>query len=376
MRILANAFLVVFAIEAFLTLLSSQWTGAESTWFENLRLLSGGVATVVSLPVFALLGFNPNLRWRIFLPPCLLLSWVAVGAMPLSIWLSVADARLAVGALEVLLAVMAFAFCRQQNGGKGWLLGPEAMHGPTFSGRTAVGFTALNLLAILPASLAYLAFSAAVGVGYVSAGFVEIRTDGIHLSHREYARDGRRIHLVAMMHVGDPAFYQETLESFPTDGAIILAEGVRDETGLLSEGLNYGNLAAGLGLVVQPELDDGDRELRYADVDVSEFSPRTLALLAGVARVFGAETFGEAFREYAELSDMSSEVAAESIETLKHDLIDLRNDHLLAEVEAALADYDVVVVPWGALHLPGIQQRVIELGFEQTAATDRRVVSW
>ena len=39
-------------------------------------------------------------------------------------------------------------------------------------------------------------------------------------------------------------------------------------------------------------------------------------------------------------------------------------------------DYDVVVVPWGGLHLPGIEDRVRELGFVQDAATDRRVISW
>ena len=73
---------------------------------------------------------------------------------------------------------------------------------------------------------------------------------------------------------------------------------------------------------------------------------------------------------------MNSETAVETIAGLKRDLLDLRNDHLLVEIEKALRDYDHVVVPWGALHLPGIQEQVRGLGFVQAAETDRRVVGW
>jgi hypothetical protein len=379
LRIFANAFLVAFALEALFTIASSQvgeQVGGQGAGLSAARGLFTSLVSVASLPLFILMGLSPDLRWRIFLPPCLLLSWLAAGAMPLPIWLSAADARLLIGVLEALLAVVAFGFCRQQNGGEGWLLRQDAMLGPAFSGRTAVGFSVLNLFVILPVSIAYLALSAAAGIAHLTAGFVELRADGIHLSHREYARDGERIHLVAMMHVGEPAFYRELFDSLPSEGAITLTEGVRDEGGLLSDGLDYGNVAAGLGLVVQPEFDGTGRELRNADIDVSQFSAPTLELLAGVAKVFAAESFGKAFRAYAELSDMSSEDAARALATLKHDLLDLRNDHLVGELEAALGHYDVVVVPWGALHLPGIEERVLALGFEQVDAADRRVVIW
>ncbi len=382
MRIFANAFLVAFAIDALFAIAVSQshGVGAGAPWLASVRDLLMGFVSLASIPLFVLMGIHPGLRWRIFLPPCLLLSWIMLGAMPLPIWFSASNAALVAGALEAAFAVTAFGLCRQwnrANGADGWLLGEQALRGPTFSRHTAVGFTALNLLVILPASLAYLALAAAAGVGHLTQGFVEIRSDGIHLAHREYVRGGQTIHLVAMMHIGDSAFYEELVLALPRQGAITLAEGVTDETGVLSGGLSYGNVAAELGLVEQPELSAGDRELRHADVDVSAFSRETLELLTGVGRVLGSATSTDALIAYAELSNhVGSEDPTRMIAAFRHDLIDLRNDHLLGEIETSLRDYDVVVVPWGGLHLPGIEDRVRELGFVQDAATDRRVISW
>lgn len=380
MRSFANAFLIAFAIDALLRVASSQLSGGpELSWVVGSAAALTGLLVLASLPIFVLMGMRPALRWRIFLPPCLYLSWIAMGAMPLPIWFSGSGALLVAGALEAVCAGTAFAFCRQQNGGKGWLLDEASLRGPGFSGRTALGFTALNLLVILPASLAYLAASAAGGIGYLTEGFVEIRSDGVHLAHREYVRGDQTIHLVAMMHIGESDFYEELAEALPGKGSITLAEGVTDETGLMPEGLFYGNVATGLGLVEQPAFGSGEGEggeVRYADVDLGEFSPETLEFLKGVARIWNSKTVADALIVYVGIVKMSSEKAERTVAALRHDLIELRNDRVLAEIERSLPDYDTVVVPWGALHLPGIQQRIRELGFVQEAATDRRVVRW
>ena len=376
MRIFANAFLVAFALDAVLAMAAAELTGAGTAWLAGLRTLFTGIVTAASLPLFVLMGIHPGLRWRIFLPPCLFLSWTAMGAMPLPIWFSALDALLIVGALQAAFAATALMSCRLLNSGNAWLLEEHALSGANFSGRTAVGFTALNLLVILPASVAYLVLSVAAGVGHLTQGFVEIRGDGIHLSHREYRRGSQTIHLVAMMHIGEPAFYQDLIETLPMQGAITLAEGVTNDAGQLPERRSYSSIAAGLGLVPQPELGGNNRKLRYADVDLSEFSPETREFLAGVERVMNAETLEAGVRAYLELSDMGSETAVRTLNALKHDLIDLRNDHLFAEIETSLRDYDTVVVPWGALHLPGIQDRIRDLGFEQELAMDRLVIRW
>ena len=378
LRVFANGFLIAFAIDAVFVLTSSLLAGSGASWLVSARVAFTALLTFASLPLFVMLGIHPGLRWRIFLPPCLFLSWIALGAMPLPIWFEPLEAQRAAGALEAVLAVLAFVLSRQSNraGGGGWLLDDDALRGPSFSGRIAVRFTALNLLVILPASLLYLGFAAAAGVGHLSAGFVAIRADGIHLSQREYTRGGQTIQLVAMMHIGDPSFYRELLAALPQDGAITLAEGVTDESGLMSAGFSYGNVASSLGLIEQPDFATNDREIRYADVDVSSFSPDTLRFLAGVGRVFGASSLADAIIAYAELSDMDSATAARTMTALRYDLIERRNQHLLAELERSLRDYDVIVVPWGALHLPGIESEVLAMGFVQQSEVDRRVVRW
>lgn len=392
MHVFLNIFLVGFALDALLHVASSQLSGVPGfAWLAGLANALTGLLVLYSLPVFILMGMRPRLRWRIFLPPCLFLSWVVLGAMPLPIWFDAAEAELAAGSVEAAFAAMAFAFCHQQNAGDGWLLEEASSQGPSFSRRTALAFTALNLVVILPASLAYLAISGAAGVGHLSQGFVSIRADGIHLSHREYVRGEQTIHLVAMMHIGEAAFYEELTDALPVEGTIFLTEGVNDEAGVLPRSLGYSNVAGGLGLVVQPEFGASDlgewpseaeagpigAETRNADVDASEFSRETLEFLASAARIWSAETPAQALLRYAELIDgMDPETSRRLTATLSHDLIELRNEHLLVELEQSLLDYETVVVPWGALHLPGILERVRELGFVEQDTTARRVVSW
>jgi hypothetical protein len=66
----------------------------------------------------------------------------------------------------------------------------------------------------------------------------------------------------------------------------------------------------------------------------------------------------------------------ESLKLVERDVFERRNERLLAELEAALPDYERVVVPWGALHLPAIEEAVRKDGFVQTGSTRRRLLSW
>jgi hypothetical protein len=61
---------------------------------------------------------------------------------------------------------------------------------------------------------------------------------------------------------------------------------------------------------------------------------------------------------------------------VERDILHLRNEHLLSEIEAALEEYERLVVPWGALHLPFIERAILERGFHPTASTRHRLISW
>jgi hypothetical protein len=63
-------------------------------------------------------------------------------------------------------------------------------------------------------------------------------------------------------------------------------------------------------------------------------------------------------------------------ETVVHDILTRRNERLLGEIEAALSDYERVVVPWGALHMPWIEREIERLGFERTDSRHHLFIDW
>ena len=63
------------------------------------------------------------------------------------------------------------------------------------------------------------------------------------------------------------------------------------------------------------------------------------------------------------LGALVQQLDAAEIEAVEEDFLIRRNGNLLREIDAALADYRRVVVPWGALHLPEIERGVVERGF-------------
>jgi uncharacterized protein YbaP (TraB family) len=58
------------------------------------------------------------------------------------------------------------------------------------------------------------------------------------------------------------------------------------------------------------------------------------------------------------------------------DVVDRRNEHLVGEIERALGEYDRVVVPWGALHLPGVEQTVLSWGYAETSREMHPLFAW
>ena len=51
----------------------------------------------------------------------------------------------------------------------------------------------------------------------------------------------------------------------------------------------------------------------------------------------------------------------------------LCHDLILARL---LADYSIVIVPWGALHLPVIEYELLERGFRPIRSVEHRLLEW
>lgn len=66
----------------------------------------------------------------------------------------------------------------------------------------------------------------------------------------------------------------------------------------------------------------------------------------------------------------------EKAATINEDIIAGRNRNLISWIEASRINYQEIVVPWGALHLPGIEMAVEEMGFEHRTTTYVPLITW
>jgi hypothetical protein len=232
-----------------------------------------------------------------------------------------------------------------------------------------------------------------LGIGYVWAlgnlvgDYVRIDLGGVHLVERVLEKDGQRIHLVGMMHVGEGAFYQELgqrLHAPPADGGkrLVLTEGVSDREGILptdfASGKTYQKWAKMLGLESQKEFGSevatGDRGpglgpqpgevgnpdivWRNADADVSDLKESHRELLVGMLELMGSGNL----RDF--VTSPLAQTSGEEVEDLmKNGLIGARNDVLMERLEELKAGHSEIFIPWGAAHLPDIEARLLGMGY-------------
>ena len=372
----ANLFLVAFLADGVISVLDEVLKLAfDSDVVSGIRWQLATWVFVAAFPGYLLMGLTPILPKRILVLPVTFFFWANLAILPLEIYLDITEwVALFFSVLEIAVGVNAFVRIRAMNGGEGWLIDPDRIEAPGFRLRNTLGFGVVNLLIILPASLLYLFIFAALGVNHATGGYVVIDHDSLDIMEREFVRDGQRVTLVGMVHIGEKAFYVRLLESFGTEGTIILQEGVSDTRGLFEGELFYKKVASAIGLDTQEEF-DLDREaltVRNADIDLTEVSAVTLELLNSTNRLFDPATFStEALLHCFELfSDM------EKVEIFFDDLIKKRNAHLFGVITESVDDFDNVIVPWGAAHLKEIEENLLDSGFSLSRSRKRTVFSY
>jgi hypothetical protein len=154
---------------------------------------------------------------------------------------------------------------------------------------------------------------------------------------------------------------------------VLLQEGVSDRDGRLATRLDYAPLARVLGLDVQ--LDprevlglagaDADGEawphIRHADVDLAVFSQESIDFLDATAAVLTREDLAAAFAEFQAFLD---DADLQTWQRIEEDVLHKRNRVLIEALDESLDDYQRIIVPWGALHLPEVEAAVLARGFE------------
>jgi hypothetical protein len=328
------------------------------------------VATLVFLaafPIYISLGIDARLPKRVFMPLVLFHPWALLAlGMPLPLFVSWDQMPWALSWAQLALGGLAWVMARR-------LLVYDEGPGSGFELRNTFGFALANLLVILPGFLIYVLVSASLGLSHMTAGFMSLRPSGLYTEERVYTKADRQVHLIATVHAADEAFYTGLFDEIPVDGTLVLEEGVTDDGQLLEARLSYKKFSDALELVEQrPELLATEHERSSGDVDISDLSPKTVAALNLLGRVFEAEDRVAMLGAYREFTQLFAN--GDAFTVFWRDIVHVRNDHLLERMDAEGEGYQRVVLPWGAAHMPGLQLALQERGYRQTATHERTAI--
>lgn len=382
MRRFANFYIVLFLIDAGLSLIEE----LQSVFAAHLPALSAArnfvafLVIVLSLAVYILLGIDRRLPKRVFLPLTLYSFWCSLALWPLLGMIPRESLGLTAAFGQVFIGGVALITLRRSYGCN--LLPAELFRRPLFGWRNTLVFSAVNLL-LLPLLLVYsLLATAGYYLDQKTAGFMRLSPVGIYTSDRSYHGDGKVVRLVAMMHIAREEYYQELAASLPAERTIILAEGVTDRDRLLKSRFHYGRLANLVGLSSQEtmkldgnllelddlkpadelERDESKPDIVQADTDLNRFDPQTVEFLNVLARtLFGDKPLAQGLVAYNDWAQVHG--TPEVFSGVMDDILYKRNEVVIDALQRSLDRYDTIVVPWGGMHMPAIEEAVLERGF-------------
>ena len=390
MRRFANIYIVLFLIDAGISLIDEllQASSSPLAFLTEIRFFVTSVVITLSIVLYACLGIDRRLPKRVFLPLTLFASWSALAMWPLSGFIGREAFGLTAAIGQVVLGVIVIILLRSLDGRN--LLTEKQFQPPIFSLSNTLGFTAINLL-LTPFILIYT--SLAVTSYYLeqqTAGFLRLSPVGIHMTERSYHLAQKEIRLAGMMHIGKEDYYEDLAKSIPTEGTIILAEGVTDQDRLLESQFNYSKLAGLIGLTSQDKMrlngnavelnglgvagqvirEPGKPDIANADIDLNRFEPKTVEFLNALGRsLFGDKPLAEGLVDYNLW--IEENMTEEGIAGVMADILDKRNDAVIEGMIQTLKRYDTIVIPWGAMHMPAIEAAVLEQGFAPGKTQER-----
>lgn len=392
MRIFINFFLIAYALDAALSTVDDLSAVLSGTHLLGpVRNPVGLAVFFLCIPVYLSLGIDSRLPKRALLPPLLLALWAGFGSLPLP-QLFDDHRRVLLGVSLVQLGLAAYAFVSVRRVAGHWLLPRAFFARPVFRLRNTVWFASANVVLAPLVCALLLALTAYVYLQVNTAGFIRVGADGLYLQERSYTRDDQTIHLVAMVHIGSREYYDEVSDYLSNGNSVVLAEGVTDRTKLIRNFPSYSKFANLIGLdtqqnmtlqgrFVEPEqMGDNAEEsdepvIVRADIDSRELSEDALTFIRHVGELLNDnQTFAEGFKAYTKW--YSRNMTPEKEKAVMNEIVDGRNAVLLGHLDEALQHYDTIVIPWGALHMPGLEQAILKKGFTPGESTLRLAVEY
>lgn len=394
MRTFANLFLVLFFADGFASLLDEFATlltpiGPLTAFRTQLAL----AVLLIAVPLYIALGIDRRLPKRLFLP---LIGYVFF--CPLLTWLFPSLAAMTgfgfvVAAVQLALAVILIPRFRNEGTEPGVTLPESTFYGPFFSPKNTLLFAGVNVVVVPLAAALFALYSANTYAAEATGGFMRVTPRGLYMMERVYQRGNRTVRLAAMIHVGEKRYYEDVAR-LPVKGrAVVLAEGVTDDKELLKNRFDYRKVASLLGLSPQEKMlfagkmtdvealeapeppAGGGPEIVRADVDLASFRPETMIFLNEVGKSLRGN--GSVAKAAVKLNSWAeSEITPQKYDIIMDDILLRRNKVVLGYLDKALKRHDTVVIPWGALHMKGIEAGVLERGFVKREERQRLAVDF
>lgn len=216
-------------------------------------------------------------------------------------------------------------------------------------------------------------------IARLSKGYTDFDGFKFFSNEKVFKKGNTVVRLIPMVHIGEDSFYKELTENIGDHKTLFLLEGVKDEKKLL-EKLSYDKLAEKLSLSEQGKSFDPESAIKtqnkednakiiVADLDTSQFDKATVESLNKILKVLQFDDFVSVL---SLLSGGDSEMITNG-KTLFNDILIKRNNHLFKILEDNRSDYEEIIIPWGALHLPDIENKLLANEYEFLEDGKKRV---
>jgi len=382
MRRFANLFLIAFLVDGGLSVFHEIVTRLFA--MRGVSYIRNSIAFFVILlavPIYLSLGIDTRLPKKIFLPLLIFVFWANFFALPLTIYIDPNTTSFVLPVIQLILGIFIILIIRKNTNGS-WVLTQNTFASPRFSKKNTILFFLGSIIFLPIVFFGYVYSGVYLLADHETAGFLRIGLDGLYLKEKTYRKDNKIIHLIGMIHVGEKEYYEDLSESLSSERSIILAEGVTDSEHKISEDLSIGKIADLMGLASQEKMrlngdlisiDDlrdssitdekRDRpKIVRADIDAKDFSPKTVEFLNELGKhIYNSSSLPEGFLSFYQWD--SKNLSVQDHETINNDILKRRNEEVLRCLEKALQYYDEVLIPWGAMHMPGIEEEIIKKGF-------------
>lgn len=373
LRKLTNIYIVLFfadSIVSMVNVLTGRLFDVKPLFV--FQIILGLVVLIMSLFLYFLVGCIKGSRKRVVVPFIVFSIWGGLFAgLPLPIFFGFENTIFILSIIQPCLFVMAMAVLWYSEQNRHWLYRAPAFERVSFRWTRLFGFLAANIFLVLPLVVVFLTASLSMAVSHFSRNFLQIGLDGISVEARTYSYEGKTIFLLPTAHIAQNGFYEKSIAPLPVENTVVLPEGVTDKKKLLQNGLSYEGMADTLGLETQDnQVFVADRKWKPCDVDISEFSADTIAFLRNCSAFYRIWASGD--RETA-LHKMATAPKIDQRLLLK-DLIEYRNRRVTDCINDCLQTYDNIVIPWGAAHMPGIENAILEWG--GTVSGRRKIQVW